>query len=230
MDTAPGIKSVKLEDLYFKSLPPKTKKAFLHCMQLDLFKYPQWYLAGGTALALQEGHRQSVDLDFFSTKSEVKESVFERQLLATGRWKTGYLDRGTIYGTFEGAKMSLIAYPFFIPSNDKLRCGKIIILSSANIAAMKIVAIGQRGCKRDFVDLYWYCTKHERLSQVIEKAVKQYPGQERNIAHILKSLTYFDDADHEPMPKIFFKASWKGIKLFFQKEVKKIARDLLKLN
>lgn len=225
-----GIKSVKPDELFIQSLPAKTKKAFLHCIKLDLFKDPQWYLAGGTALALQEGHRQSVDLDFFSTKSVVKEAVFEAELLATGKWHTGYLDRGTIYGTFEGAKMSLIAYPFFLPSKNKLQCGNIRILSSSDIAAMKIVAISQRGRKRDFMDLYWYCTKHEKLNQVIKRAIGQYPGQERNITHILKSLTYFDDAENEPIPKIFFKASWKEVKLFFRKEVKKIAKTLLKLN
>jgi hypothetical protein len=39
----------------------------------------------------------------------------------------------------------------------------------------------------------------------------QYPGQQHNIPHFIKSLTYFDDADHDPMPKIFFKAEWSGI-------------------
>lgn len=229
MGPAIGIKLVKPEELFLQNLPAKTKKAFLNCIKLDLFKDPQWYLAGGTALALQEGHRQSVDLDFFSTRSEIKETIFERELLATGKWQTGYLDRGTIYGTFEGAKMSLIAYPFFLPSKNQLRCGNVRILSSVDIAAMKIVAISQRGRKRDFLDLYWYCIKHEDLTRVVKRAIRQYPGQEHNITHVLKSLTYFEDADKEPMPKILFKASWKRIKLFFQKEVKKIAQILLKL-
>lgn len=230
MESIVKIRSIKPEELFLQILPAKTKKAFLGCIKLNLFRDPQWYLAGGTALALQEGHRQSIDLDFFSTKKEVKEVSVERQLINTNKWKTTYLDRGTIYGTFEGAKMSLIAYPFFFPSKEKLQCGNIRLLQSNDIAAIKIVAISQRGRKRDFTDLYWYCTKHKKLIDVIKKAIKQYPGQKNNITHILKSLTYFDDAENEPMPKIFFKASWKEIKLFFQKEVKKIAQTLLELN
>lgn len=229
MDTSAGVKSVNPEELFLSILPAKTRLAFLSCTKMDLFKGSKWYLAGGTALALQEGHRQSVDLDFFTKETEIREREIERRLFKTGKWQTGYLDRGTIYGTLENAKISLIAYPFFIPSGPKLKCGYVQILPSSDIAAMKIIAISQRGKKRDFVDLYWYCKKHEDLYTVISKSIKQYPGQERNLAHILKSLTYFDDADNEPMPKLLFKASWQQIKQFFRKEVKITARRLLKL-
>ncbi len=95
---------------------------------------------------------------------------------------------------------------------------------------MKIIAISQRGKKRDFVDLYWCAMNQEPLKHIIQTAVHQYPGQEHNINHILRSLIFFDDAEKDPMPKLFFKANWHGIKKYFQAEVPKVAREILKLS
>ncbi len=215
------------EDLHFDSLPKATQEAFLVCQKMDLFAKNNWYLAGGTALALQVGHRQSVDLDFFTPNKKFKEIEVERELLNTGLWSTTYRENGTIYGVFNGAKMSLIAYPFFLPQKNKLKIGKIKILLPVDIASMKIVAVSQRGRKRDFYDLYWYCKNIAPLGEVILKAVNQYPGQENNVAHILKSLAYFTDAENDPDPKIYFKASWLEVKKFFRQEVKSLTPKIL---
>lgn len=211
-------------------LPRQTKKAILYCANLPLLRKTGWYLAGGTALALQVGHRQSVDLDFFTKQAKFNEISIERTLFATGHWQTSFIERGTLYGTLLGAKMSFIAYPFFVPSKQFLKYDNIRILLPTDIVAMKIVAISQRGRKRDFVDLYWYCANQEPLAEIINRAVKQYPGQKHNQAHFLKSLTYFADAEADPMPKIFFKASWRDVKKYFRREVPEVARKLLKLD
>lgn len=225
-----SISSVKPEDLRIDVLPAVTRRAFLTLSKLPLFLASRWYLAGGTALTLQVGHRQSVDLDFFTPLGKIREIKIERELLATHHWQTTYQETGTIYGRFMDAKVSFIAYPFFIPSNRRLRCGKISILLPEDIAVMKIVAISQRGRKRDFFDLYWYCQHREPLDKIVWRAIKQYPGQEENLNHVLKSLSYFADAENDPAPRIFFKASWREVKNFFKKEAPRIARKLLNLN
>lgn len=216
---------LKKTSLRFDTLPRVTAEAFLELSKLLLFKKAGWYLAGGTALALQVGHRQSVDLDFFTTKKGFKELEVERTLQNTGKWQTTYREAGTIYGVFNNAKVSLIAYPFFQPRKEKMRYGAIDILLPADIASMKIVAISQRGRKRDFYDLYWYCQNRERLSDVILRAVNQYPGQDKNINHIIKSLSYFVDAENEPAPKVFFPATWRGVKKFFQGQAKGLMKE-----
>lgn len=218
----------KCNNLKLEALPQKTREAFLVCRKIPLFKKNGWYLAGGTALALHAGHRQSVDLDFFTTQKNFKELEVERELLATGKWQTTYQETGTIYGVFMGAKMSLIAYPFFVPHKNKLTCGTIKILLPDDIAAMKIIAISQRGRKRDFFDLYWYCKNIEPLINVVLRAVNQYPGQSENIHHIVKSLVYFADAENDPDPKLFFSANWRQVKRFFSNEAKKLMEALLK--
>lgn len=180
-------------------------------------------------MVLQAGHRQSVDLDFFTTKKKFLEKELARDLLETNEWKTTLERRGTIYGTLFNAKASFIAYPFFVPAAPKIRCGNINILNIADIAVMKIIAISQRGRKRDFIDLYWYSLNKEPLDDVINRAVRQYPGQDNNIPHLLKSLTYFTDAEDDVMPNIFFRANWKEIKQYFQKEMRRITRKFVGL-
>jgi hypothetical protein len=215
--------------LHLDILPASTRKAFLHSTTFSFLPCASWYLAGGTALALQVGHRQSVDLDFFSLKKDFRGTTLERHLLNTGSWNTTFREDGTLYGLFKNTKMSLIAYPFFIPHAPRLKCDKICVLSAEDIAVMKVIAISQRGRKRDFVDLYWYCLNQEPLSDLLKRTPSQYDQQEKNIPHILKSLVYFEDADGDPMPELFFKADWKSIKAYFRREVSRVTKQLLGL-
>lgn len=217
------------DKLFFDILSAKTRRAFLVLSKKQLFKNGGWYLAGGTALALQVGHRQSVDLDFFTAKKDFSEMKLERVLMQTKEWETTARDRGTLYGTFLGAKVSFIAYPFFVPSKNMARHGTVRILLPDDIAAMKIVAMSQRGRKRDFIDLYWYCQNRESLGTVIGRAIKQYPFHNHNVGHFLTSLVYFEDADRDPMPRVFFKVTWGEIKKFFRREVPRITRKFLGL-
>lgn len=62
--------------------------------------------------------------------------------------------KNTVYGELFSAKISFIAYPFFVPKQKVAEYGSVRILSPLDISVMKIVAISQRGRKRDFFDLY----------------------------------------------------------------------------
>lgn len=216
----------ELENPHIECLP-KQSQAALRFLSTSQSLSDDWYLAGGTALALQAGHRRSVDLDFFTQKGSFKEDILERRLVATQKWKTSFREEGTLYGELMQAKVSFIAYPFFLPSRTRLRIGSVRLLTKEDIAVMKIIAVSQRGRKRDFVDLYWYCRNVEPLASLLKRAPQQYPGQEENMPHFLKSLVYFDDAESDPMPTLYFQTSWKAIKAFFRKEVTSIAKEIL---
>lgn len=226
-----SVETKKPEELFLDCLPTSARRAFLYCVnKLDALIHLPWYLAGGTALALHIGHRQSLDLDFFLPKTSFDEVAFEGELVATEQWTTSFRQKGTIYGVLANTKVSFIAYPFFKPSPFRIRCGNVYILTVRDIAAMKIIAISQRGRKRDFVDLYWYCKNKEPLYNIILSATRQFPGQEDNINHILRSLVYFEDAEQDPMPKIFFDITWKEIKQYFQHEIPRITKEFLGLS
>ncbi len=216
-------------ELHFDVLPKTTLRALEKCAKISFFSSGKWYLAGGTALALQAGHRRSVYLDFFTERKKFDEKKIEELLSNQGEWTTTSLSRGTLYGEFFGAKMSFIAYPFFASSLPKKKYGKVAMVTPLDIAVMKIIAISQRGRKRDFFDLYWICHNVKPLHEVIPRVHKQY-NVKQNYTHILKSLVYFEDAESDPEPEIFFDVTWKSVKSFFRKEIPRITRILIKLD
>jgi len=216
-------------NLHFSILPRSTKKALDFLSMQPWLKDSPWYLAGGTALALQAGHRRSVDLDFFSEdKSFVNEDLLG-EFASVKEWSLSVDRKNTIYGELFKAKISFIALPFFVPKHEPLFLGSVRILHQRDIAVMKVIAISQRGRKRDFFDLYW-CAKHlEPLEDTIKRLPEQYPSIAHDYHHILKSMVYFEDAESDPAPDIYFDASWKTVKAFFTKEIPAIAKKVMKL-
>lgn len=213
-----------------ETVPTKTRSAFEFLSKEEWLVRDGWYLAGGTALALQAGHRQSLDLDFFTPQKTFAPAAVTGKLPDdTTIWKPEIVKEGTIYGAIRGAKVSFIAYPFFVPAVPKLKYGSVEVLDKDDIAVMKIIAISQRGRKRDFVDLFWYAKNVAPLAMVIEKLPKQYPTVAHNFHHIIKSMLYFDDAENDIMPTLFFDATWEDIKKYFRAEVPRIAKKLLRL-
>ena len=211
------------------AIPQTTRKAFLMCAQNLFFAKNNWYLAGGTALALQAGHRKSVDLDFFTSDKTFDIGKAEVTLSTIGPWETTSTSEGTLYGELGGAKMSLIAYPSFHIEKPLLKAGALSIITPPDIAAMKVIAVSQRGKKRDFFDLYWISLNIQPLFESIEAAQKQYAVR-HNPTHILKSLVYFEDADNDPEPEIYFKADWQKVKTFFEREIPIITKRIVGLD
>lgn len=212
----------------FKTLPPDTKKALDFLSLQNWLKGSKWYLAGGTALALFAGHRKSVDLDFFNTQKDIDNDDLLNNFLGNKEWRAYLNKKNTIYGELFGAKVSFIDYPFFVPKQNYLQYGSIKVLAPKDIAVMKIIAISQRGKKRDFFDLFWLAHNVEPLENIIPRLKEQYPSVAHDYHHILKSLVYFADAEADPDPEIYFKASWKEVKKFFTKEIPAIAKKIIK--
>lgn len=216
-------------DWHLNILPRQAGKALAFLSQQPWLKHTPWYLAGGTALALQAGHRRSNDLDFFTQKPNFSNTSLLRHFLEDPNWKTNIVEEGTIYGEFFKAKVSFIAYPFFKPSHPASWYGTIRVLKPLDLAVMKVITISQRGRKRDFIDLYW-CAKHiEPLDKIILRLKTQYPSVAHNYHHILKSLVYFSDAENDPIPQLFSDISWTAVKKFFQKEIPEITNTVIKL-
>jgi predicted nucleotidyltransferase component of viral defense system len=211
---------------YLDALPTETRKPFLYLSEQKWLKDSSWYLAGGTALALQVNHRQSLDLDFFTQKKEFNlENLLSR--LVNKHWKTDIARENTVYGELMGAKVSFIAYPFFVPKQSFNYYGAIPVLQTRDIVVMKLIAVSQRGKKRDFIDLYWYINNREKIETILRQLPKQCPGIDHNFHHILKSLVYFEDAEGDPMPKLLFPVTWQEVKRYFQREVPRVSKKLI---
>ena len=214
-------------DSFITSILPRSTKRALDLLSLQSWlKKTDWYLAGGTALAMRMGHRRSVDLDFFTQRSSFSQGALLAHLEKLD-WITDILQEGTIYGRLCGAKVSFIAYPFFFPAERMGVYGAVRILSPRDIAVMKIVAISQRGRKRDFVDLFWYTTHIEPLFDVLRRLSKQYPTVAHDYHHILKSLVYFADAENDQMPQLISTLAWSKVKTYFERETRRAAELIL---
>ncbi len=214
-------------NLFLSLLPRQTRKALDFFSKQAWLEKSGWYLAGGTALGLVAGHRRSVDLDFFTELKEISTQNLLSEFINNPQWQTTINMENTVYGELFKAKVSFIAYPFFVPQRDIINYGFVKILQPHDIAVMKVIAISQRGRKRDFIDLYWCAKNVLPLEQIITGLKTQYPSVAHNYHHILKSLIYFKDAEDDPMPELKFKAGWKEIKKYFLAEIPIIADKLI---
>lgn len=212
-------------EIKFNSLPEATKKAFDYLSKEEWIK--EWYLAGGTALSLFAGHRISVDLDFFTPLARFNNNELVKNILFNKNAEIDMNKDDTVYARIFETKISFLSYPLFLPNNSFIQYNKINILDPLDIAVTKIITISQRGKKKDFFDLYWCVKNIDSLENILNKLPKQYPSVAHDYHHIIKALAYFDDAEKDPEPTIYFNANWKEVKDFFKKEAVYLANKCL---
>ncbi|MFZ2202246.1 MAG: nucleotidyl transferase AbiEii/AbiGii toxin family protein [Microgenomates group bacterium] len=188
---------------------------------------PGSYLAGGTALALHLDHRKSFDLDFYSPQKFESEIQLERIVEVITDFKLISTSWQTLIGSTQETEISLFFYKYPLIGELSQHEGTKIA-SIADIACMKLEAVGGRGLKRDFFDLYTICQLADwNLQKVIDLNRKKYGRDESDIPHILKSLVYFDDAENLPERAEIVEADWKKIKSYFVQETKGLISTLL---
>lgn len=201
--------------LHIETVTSETLELIKELQQLDFLNH--FYLVGGTALALQIGHRTSTDIDLFSNESfDMHEINNEIQL----RYKPTVLSEKKI-GVFtylKNIKTDIVYHPFKYIDNP-IEIEGIKMLTSKEIAAMKLNAITRRGKKRDFIDLCKLLERYE-LAEMIELYIKKYEID--STYYLITSLTYFEDAEKDEDPKCFFNYNWRKIKNTIIKEVKNL--------
>jgi predicted nucleotidyltransferase component of viral defense system len=200
-----------------ETINEKTKSVLAKIAELDFIN--DFYLAGGTALAIQLGHRASIDLDFFSSKKFSVQSL-KSQLSRAGNLAVDYEDEDTLNGMLDEVKISFFHYGYDQIFN-LIGYEGIFLASERDIAAMKIDTISSRGSKKDFVDVYFLLKKYS-LDQLFGFFEKKYENIRYNKLHILKSLVYFEDADSDPDPLLLVDFDWEESKIFLVGEVKKM--------
>jgi len=168
-----------------------------------------FYLAGGTRLALQLGHRQSIDFDFF-TPTDFETSNIIHRLTQLGDFQRGNEDANTINGSLNGVRISFFGYRYAIIDNFTYY-NHIRLAGMKDIAAMKLEAIAGRGSKKDFVDLF-YLLQQFTLEEIFSFHTLKYGTGLSNQYHHLKSLVYFVDAETQAMPFMLRPLTWNEVK------------------
>ena len=165
-------------------------------------------LVGGTALALQYGHRQSVDLDFFGTPAADQDEMLE-MIERIGPYRLRNRTKNILQLIVNGIMVDIVDYSQYHWIDAPVCFEGITLASPKDIAAMKINDVEGRGTKKDFVDIY-QLLQHYSLDDLLSFYSQKYPNH--SLFRVLLSLNYFDDADPQAMPKMFSPASWEEMK------------------
>jgi len=182
----------------------------------------EFYLAGGTALALRHGHRRSVDFDFFRATSFDQQELLlalERAFAELERLPTG---ERTLYVRLSGVTTTFFHYPYRQIDNLEPTPWGFGLASDSDLAAMKIEAIAGRGSRKDFVDLRVLCRAGLTLDAAFDLFDRKYGAQRTDRYHRLRALSYFDDAEREPMPDMLLPFDWEEAKRFFTAEATRL--------
>lgn len=201
-----------------EALKKQSKQIFF-----ELKQFPEFYLAGGTALALQIGHRISVDFDLFSDQ-EIEKTLLSKVERAYSGFPANVSvnnpDELTLF--IADTKVTFLHYPFPVLLDIVFYEG-VKLLNIKELAATKAYTIGRRGSYKDYVDLYFiFSEKHAALDEVIEIAKKKY-GEEFNARLFLEQLIYLSDIEDEEVEFLRDGAKEKAaLEEFFSDQVKKI--------
>lgn len=195
-----------------ESVEPEGLRALRDLQEILISSH--FYLAGGTGLALRAGHRRSLDLDFFSPADFNEDTLIEKVQDLSG-FSLVSKAPGTLHAHIRGIKVSFLAfrYPLLFPSTVFL---DVEVADPRDIACMKVSAIAGRGTKRDFIDLY-VVSQEYGLPQILEWFNTKFGAANYSRVHVLKSLTYFDDAEKDPPPDMLKPILWPEVREFFRK-------------
>ena len=201
--------------LQYQTIEPVTLELLIDLLAIPEFKNLR--LAGGTSLALQIGHRKSIDLDLFGTFETEPDEILDI-LNSIGSLTIIRNMRNIHVFMINGIKVDIInySYPWLHQANkaDDLRLASI-----EDIAAMKLAAISGRGTRKDFIDIH-FLLRQFSLQEMLDLYTAKYA--DGSVFMILKSLIYFDDAENDPEPFMFETIDWNLIKSELRDEVTKL--------
>lgn len=191
--------------LFYETVYPQTL-GLLKKLQREIF-FAGLRLVGGTALALQIGHRISVDLDLFGELKGDNISL-NKKLTAQGQIQLIQQTENIHIYSIDSIKVDIVNYPY--PwLKPALNIDGLLLATIEDIAAMKLAAITGRGSKKDFIDLYFILQRFN-LAEILEFYSEKYP--DGSVFLVLRSIAYFDDAEEELMPKMLIDISWEEVK------------------
>jgi hypothetical protein len=180
-----------------------------------------WVLAGGTGLALHLGHRYSETLDLLR-RQPFDPAELAQSLSGIGRVRVQQTAEDTLHLELNGLRVSFLRTqaPLLFPGTSYRR---LTVADPRDIAVMKVIAVGGRGSRKDFVDLFFYLKGGGTLAGVLSLVDQRYQEVDFNTYHLLKSLVYFRDAEEEPMPKMIKPVAWDAVKELLIAEVRRLS-------
>lgn len=181
-----------------------------------------FYLAGGTAVALRFGHRRSEDFDWFTSALPRSDTLLADLQTQGVPIQEAQIEAGTLIGWVDGVKVSFFEYRHpLLDTLDTWPEYDTEIASARDLGAMKLLAIAQRGSRKDFLDLYELLQNGAALRSMLEDFRERF---QTDSVSALRGLTYFDDAETEPMPEMLKPLDWRELRAALGQAVREVAR------
>jgi len=173
----------------------------------------EYYLVGGTAIALHIGHRRSIDFDLFKSGRLVLNRIITKVASSKKTYRVTRRVEEQLNLIIKDVKFTFFEYPYSINVDCKFE--DIVKLPNLlNLAAMKAFALGRRSKWKDYVDLYYILRFHHSIKEIIEVSESIY-GQLFSEKLFRAQLSYFDDIDYsEEVEYLDKKTSEKEIREF----------------
>lgn len=193
--------------LHLESVEPSTLDLLRRLQRLPAMANTR--LVGGTSLALQLGHRTSIDLDFFGAWDYAEDLQLVFGEVGKVEKLSGKPDGKMQFFLIDGVKVDCVSYERYAWLEPPVEEDGVRLAGIRDIAAMKINAITNRGTRKDFVDLARLLDDHV-LPEMFKWYLEKYPDATPALA--LRSLSYFDDAETMPMPRMLIDFDWSNAK------------------
>lgn len=191
---------------------------------IEIEPVPRSFLSGGTGLALMLGHRESIDFEWITPEVFQIHELIDK-LAMIGKVEITDAAEGNFRGFIDNVRVTWLHCPNPMMDNlvEEKQIPGLKIASLKDIGLLKWIALSQRGARNDFVDLYWICQQNVSLELLYQLMPQKFPGININYYHLIKSLSYFKDAERELMPVMRGDPNWEIIKEYF----KNMQRELL---
>lgn len=213
-----------LNQLHWEALTPATQQAFHLTGRVPFIR--NFYLAGGTGLALHLGHRYSIDLDFFSAdiaavSPEQRDTL--RILLSDPSLSITYDADGTFAASWKEVGISFFRLTLYPLVQEPILVEGIRLATIEEIGAMKLAAIIDRGARKDLVDLY-YILQTSSIEEIFKVASLKYAQLHSFPVSAIRAMAYFTDAEVLPMPRMLVHTKWSEIKKYLEAEAMQAGR------
>lgn len=215
-----------MTNLYWEIITPLMRDVLRMVGQSDLC--PRFYLAGGTALALQLRHRRSLDLDFFSETDEVRPDMHLRALRVLKKFRPAIVEQAwgnLLFVINDDLRVGFFGYGYKLVA-PVVPAGGVPLASLMDIGLMKMDAVATRASRKDFYDLY-AIAQHIPLRDLLDWAPIKYPFNRDFEAQVVRYLVYFDRAEQEEPLLLLQEVAWSTVKAFFRERALSLSRGWL---
>ena len=216
-----------LSQPHWEALTPATIQAFKQVQRLAFLR--NYYLAGGTGLALHLGHRFSIDLDFFSPDASavgLDQRDALRVLFNDPSLSITYDTDGTFAATWREVGISFFRLALYPLVQEPLLVDSVCLATLPEIGAMKLAAIIDRGTRKDLIDLY-YILQTVSIEEIFQVAAIKYAHVHNFPVSSVRALGYFIDAEAVPMPHMLDRTPWSKMKTFLEHQAMDAGRKKL---